>query len=355
MDYFESGFTVREPAWHGKGYVADRYPNSWQEAREWAGLTWEPEARPVYALTGGDPDEFEHVHDAAAAQAASTYGMSPGDLQRVVDTMPAYEQLGDYQQIVRDDTGATLGVVSKYYQVITHAEMGEVVEAILDQPNVKYETAGVLHDGKAAWALAYLDEPVTLPGDNSVTLPYLALLTRHDGTGALKALSTSVRIVCANTFSASEAEGDRTGTAFTFSHSKSWRDRIEEARQTITGVRNDFQAWQEVAEHLVNVRVTREQAETFIREFIPSPPEGLVSDRVAKNVDEARQAVRTILAGPTCETVAGTGFGLVSAAGEYLDHYRSYRSMDSYYNRQLLRPEPLKTKAVNLVRDIVHA
>lgn len=334
--YFESGFTVREPAWHGQGLVADRYPQDWDEARQWAGLTWEPISAPAFGFRGLRVDGGV-THDPSKAVT--------GD----------YERDDERQRIVRSDTGATLGVPTTKYQIITHQEMGEVIEAILDQPNVRYETAGAICDGKGVWALAYLDEPITLPGDNSVTLPYLALLNNHDGSGALRASSTSVRIVCANTFSAAEAEGDRNGTVFTFTHSKSWKDRIDEARQTITGVRREFRAYTEMAAELLNVRVNREQTEQFITAFIPTPPEGLASDRVLSNAEKARDAVRTILAGPTVETIGGSAFGLVQAAGEYLDHYRRYRSMDSYYRRQLLRPEPLKAKAVQLVREIVSA
>ena len=52
--------------------------------------------------------------------------------------------------------------------------MGEIVEAVLAQPNVKWETAGVLDRVRSVWCLALLDEPIRLPGDASPTLPYLA-------------------------------------------------------------------------------------------------------------------------------------------------------------------------------------
>src|SRR5262249_56016360 len=81
-----------------------------------------------------------------------------------------------------------------------HGEMGEIVEAVLAQPGVKWETAGVLDEGRAVWCLALLDEPVELPGDDSPTLPYLAITNRHDGTAACALRATAVRILCANTF-----------------------------------------------------------------------------------------------------------------------------------------------------------
>jgi hypothetical protein len=37
-----------------------------------------------------------------------------------------------------------------------------------------------------------------------------------------------------------------------------------------------------------------EARELFVTEFIPMPPQGLVTDRVARNVEEARKAVRLL-------------------------------------------------------------
>ena len=63
-------------------------------------------------------------------------------------------------------------------------------------------------------------------GDQSPTLPYLAITNRHDGTGACALRATAVRIVCANTFRAAELEGERTGTTFSFVHKSGWRNHF---------------------------------------------------------------------------------------------------------------------------------
>jgi hypothetical protein len=85
------------------------------------------------------------------------------------------------------------------------------------------------------------------------------------------------------------------------------------------------------------------------------PPQGLVTDRVARNVEEARNAVRLILQSKTTEPVAGTAYGLMQAAGEYLDHVRHARSWETRLNRTLIRPEPLKHRALSLVHEVVSA
>jgi phage/plasmid-like protein (TIGR03299 family) len=230
--------------------------------------------------------------------------------------------------------------------------MGEIVEAVLAQPNVQWETAGVLDEGRSVWCLAMLDEPVELPGDTGPTLPYLAITNRHDGTAACALRATAVRIVCANTFRAAELEGERTGATFSFIHKSSWRHRIEEARQAVTGARREMRRYTELATELLGIPISPRQRDLFVTEFIPMPPAGLVTDRVARNVEEARAALRLIFESTTTDHVAGTAYGLVQAAGEYLDHVRTARSWETRLNRTLIRPEPLKHRALSLVREI---
>jgi phage/plasmid-like protein (TIGR03299 family) len=333
--YFESGLFVRVPAWHGMGVVVDDYPGSWDEARKLAGLAWEPVSAPAYGFSGLTAEGMPTFDIATAAT---------GD----------YHPVEGSQRIVRSDTGATLGFPTDSYAVISNAEIGSIIEAVLGADvNAKYETAVCLEGGKSVAAVVLLDEPVTLPGDNSVTLPYMALTARHDGDGSCRAQSTSVRIVCANTRAAAEAEADRNGTVFVFSHRKNWRDHVEEARVALAGLRTDFAEYVEFATRLSELPASPEQTATFIAEFIPAPMESVAaSDRVMRNIEEARLTVKAILASPTCETIAGTAFGLVQAADEYLDHYVGYRSKDTYLGRQLLKPQKRKVLAAQLAQTI---
>ena len=220
----ESMFSVRQMPWHREGTILDDYPGTWADARILAGLGWDPVTADVYAVTGINPDGTEH-----------------------------YEPVQGWKTISRSDTGAVLSINKDTYTVIDHAEMGEIVEAVLAQPNVKWETAGVLDGGRSVWCLALLDEPITLPGDASPTLPYLAITNRHDGTAACALRATAVRIVCANTFRAAELEGERTGATFSFIHKASWRNRIDEARQAVTGVKAEMRRYAELAAELLAV------------------------------------------------------------------------------------------------------
>jgi phage/plasmid-like protein (TIGR03299 family) len=236
------------------------------------------------------------------------------------------------------------------------ADRGSGAAASNSQPNVKWETAGVLDGGRAVWCLALLDEPMRLAGDDeTITLPYLAITNRHDGSGACALRATAVRIVCMNTFRAAELEGDRTGTTFAFRHSKRWRDRIDDARLAVTGARREFEAYRKLATELLGIPVTSTQRETFVQAFIPAPPVGLATDRVLDNVAKARGVLRTILGSQTTVSVAHTAYGLVQAAGEYLDYARTHRTWETRLNRTLIRPEPGKQRALNLALEVARA
>lgn len=53
----------------------------------------------------------------------------------------------------------------------------------------------------------------------------------------------------------------------------------------------------------------------------------------------------------TTEAHRGTALGLFDASTEYLDHVRDFRNRDTYLNRTLLRPEPMKARALTLIRE----
>ncbi len=339
----ETAFTVGGAAWWDTigEHDHDEYPKSIAQAREWAGQAWEPQELPVFArVEVADPatfafDEHDEVITDEAGQVVAVYRRITGE-----------------KRIVRSDTALHIATVPNTYEPIGNAEMWSIVEALCDEPNVKYETGGVLGGSKAVWALARLDEPWHAPGDPSVTYPFVAFQNSFNRDSAATARNLNTRIVCRNTWEAAEAEGKRTGREFTFRHTSGAHDKIEAAKLALKGLRDSTRAWQELATALALIPVTTAQRELFVVEFIPKPTEAVISDRVARNVDEARAAVRAILASDTCKGIDGTAYGLVQAAGEYLDHVRGYRNRDSLLGRQLLKPEPLKGRAVALARKV---
>lgn len=325
MDYFDSGFCVRQASWHGQELLLDEYPESWDDARMAAGLMWEPVDVPLYSQP------------------------APGKFRPVTD----------FKAIARDDTNEILAVPSSGYQVITHAEMGEIVEAIVDsETGVRFETAGSVKGGRQVWALARLDEPFQIPGDESLTFPYLGILNAHDGTAACKALYTMTRVVCWNTWQAASAEGDATGAQYVFRHTGDIAEKIAAAKEALGGLRAEAARYREMCEALVKINIDDAVLRTFLSEFIPSPAEHgeQISDRVAANIETARGVFLGLYnESPTVDGVRGTAYGLWNAATEYADHLRAYRTRDSYLGRTILGKDRIKAKALDTITELVGA
>lgn len=373
--YFETGFSVRKPMWHGGGLVLDEYPEDWSDARVSAGLTWEPQERPAFILR---PTSAFRSCRVCTAGNGGTHddGCLIGDLgedhRRVAfeDCLPldsvateagVFVRLLDHKLITRSDTDAVLSVVSDDFTSIYHgADQGASMEHVLDalksaDSNLRFETAGSLKGGRHVWALVYLDEPFTIAGDSTEHLPFAALLNSHDGSGAMKLIRTMVRIVCWNTWQMASTEAAQSGMELTFRHSGDVQARIDEALATIQGLRREVDKYKALAADLTDLRVDDERVSMFLSEFIPSPRENgeVISDRVAGNVDRARKLFKSIYTDSiTTEGVRGTAFGLLQTSTEYLDHARAFRSPDSYMGRSILRPEPAKAEALRIIRRV---
>lgn len=323
--YFDAGFSVREPTWHGLAEVVQDYPGRAEAMK----------------LAGHDFTVVEHkLH--RGHEFASPAGQ--------LFTGP---EIKGWKALVNGTNGSVLNIVRDSYAVVQNDTLWDIVDAIVDQPNVRYETAGILKDGAVLWVLAWLDEPQTVTGDDSPIYPFVCVSTTHDGSGATKAAAVSIRVVCWNTFSAASEEAHASGREFTFRHTKNVLARIEDAKLALQGIRLDNLEFLALSEELVQRKATPEARELFLTEFIPTPPEALISDRVAANIDEARAAVRSILDGPTiAEGIQDTAYGLFQGGIEYLDHYRRAQSPETKFGRSILRQERAKDKLVSLVRSV---
>jgi phage/plasmid-like protein (TIGR03299 family) len=339
---FEQGFFVRVPAWHGEGIVLADYPGR-EEAMRLAGHDWD-----VIEL-----DELRMGIPTAVLTAAgrSTEAVGPsGILTKVVG----------WKAHVRSDNLDLLHVSRESYERIQNSTAYDVAELLLDQ-GFQYETGITLDGGKLCALTLLLDEPIQITGDDSPALPYVGLSWAHDGSASLKLRSTSVRQVCANTVAASEAEGKRLGTDFTFRHTKNVKERIDDAKKAIQGVREGFNAYVEAMEELGTVEVSPAQRDLFISEIIGDKG-GIVSlsastsDRVKNNIEGERAKIGSLFFGPTIpEAHKLTGYGLHLAGVEYFDHLRAYRSQDSYVKRTLLTDNPAKASLARTIRELVAA
>jgi phage/plasmid-like protein (TIGR03299 family) len=265
-----------------------------------------------------------------------------------------FVKLPGWKQVCRDDNDYLFACTRDSFTIVQNEVGHELFEALSEGARLDDGTGGTVKNGAQCYLTARLDEPVFVNGDPSPIFPYVVVTWAHDGSGSIQARRTSVRVVCWNTLSASEAESERAGRNFTFRHTARVMDRIQEAKDVITGAREATSAFVELANELAAISVTDDQREAFVASFIPAPVGQVVSDRVLDNIATARAQVRGIFDSPTIpEAHRNTAYGLVQAGIEYADHLRGHRNTDTYLGRTLLRDEPLKAKLIPLVRELV--
>lgn len=331
MENTDRMFSVRLAPWHmGMGtnvsLLAD-HPDP-ATVLETAGLNWTVEADDVYRVASGGADDG------------------------------AYTPVDGWKALIRSDTSDILHVSKDSYEVLDNAVGAELMDLLLNEGgNVKYETGGSVKGGAVCYLTAKIDEDLAIDGDDSATFPYLVVTWSHNGTSAMQARATNVRVVCQNTISASEAEAERTGRKFTFRHTKNAKARIEDARDALKGVRRDALEFQVLANELAEIHVDDDAKRRFLTTFIPAPATDVViSDRVLDNITTARDSVSALFTGPTIpDAHRDTAYGLLLAGTEYLDHLRGARNSDTYLGRTLLKDSALKARLVPMIREVVNA
>jgi len=333
-------FSVRETPWHGLGHVPQEYPGR-EKAIELAGHDFKVIERPLVVVgKERDPDD----PTAPLTLDGKGYGVRKAD---------------GWKALIHGNSGDILNVTKQSYGVVQNDVLWDLVDALVEEDDVLYETAGVLRGGAVLWVLARAGTPSWIKGDNSATLPFIVAQTTHDGSGAASVGMTAVRVVCMNTKGAADAEMKKSGRSFTFKHTKNVMQRIGEAKKALALARREFQAYLDLADELAGTPVTVVQRDEFFERFIPMPvaKAGVaLTDRQVNNVETARAAVRAILNGPTtADAHRLTAYGLWQAGIEYLDHVRRANGSDSFFTRTMLKQDEQKYNVAKLVREVIAA
>jgi phage/plasmid-like protein (TIGR03299 family) len=282
-------FTAGTPPWHGLGRNVAEAVSS-QQAIELAGLNWEVVQWPVSA-TG--PDGWGSV----AAK--------------------------DHVANVRADTKHVLGVVGRKYRPFQNAEAFQFADAVVGEGLARYETAGALRGGKRVWMLLKL--PDLLKAGRSDTIqPFLLIYNTFDASSCLRALLTSVRVVCQNTLNL--ALGTGRGEGVTVRHRGDLQARVVEARTTLGLVHERLQKFGHEIDLMRSVPMTSGRLDRYFDGLLPTVPE----NATAREKNNRLKALETLHSNFTNERnalpgMAGSLWAALNAATEFADHQRRFR------------------------------
>src|SRR4051794_38387556 len=189
--------------WHGLGTAlqeADLY--DWASASKKAALDWDVELVPLV------------THDAQATV--------------------------DHRAVRRSTDGRVLGVVGPRYAPLQNKDAFAWFQPFLEAREAALHTAGSLRGGSRVWVLAKLERErlVIAPGDE--VEKFILLSHGHDGSLAVRAGFTPVRVVCQNTLSM--AHGADAGKLIRLKHTRDVLENLANVREVMSLANQQFEA-----------------------------------------------------------------------------------------------------------------
>ena len=287
--------SLREPAWHGLGtvFTEEKTTSQMLEAANLHNWNVRLEDMPIPSHLTSDKE-----------------------YQYVVRTNPANDSQTD-----------VLGVVGERYHTLQNEDLFSFGDNILDGGG-RWETAGSLKGGRVVFgALALERETILDPnGVADKVKTYLLINTSHDGSIAIQASITPVRVVCANTLNMALGRTKKKNgvkQSFKIRHTQTASGRVAIARETL-GLANVYMdEFDKMAKAMIETEVTAQDFNKIILAAYPKP-----KDEAKASTTKWTNKIDTlndIYTGEFNGMIAGTAWGAFNALTERLDWYRSAR------------------------------
>lgn len=119
-----------------------------------------------------------------------------------IDFAPTVENIiKSHKSTYRTDNGLVMGVVGRDYGVVDNTKAFEFINFIKEVSGEEplIETAGALGNGERMFVTCRLGGDCYLNGNSDAVKNYVVFSNSHDGSGAVMAFFTPIRVICQNT------------------------------------------------------------------------------------------------------------------------------------------------------------
>lgn len=278
----ETMFYVREKPWHGLGTMVAEALTSEDALRE-AGLDWTIDSMPIFDGNG--------------------------------------KEIKGWKANTRSSDKQVLGVVGTRYQIVQNKEAFDFTDSLIGE-GITYETAGSLRGGRTIWLLGKMPERYIV-GDKFE--PYICFTNTHDGTGAVRACMTPIRVVCNNTLNMALAGAKRSWSTV---HRGNMAMKLEDARQTLDLADKYLIRLDEEADKLANEKMTEGEMHKALDKMFPLEDDA--TDRQKRTVESAKEEIILCTLRPDLAAFLGTKWGFVNAVSDYVGHSEPARRTANY-------------------------
>ena len=280
----ETMFYTRVTPWHGLGTRVEEAPDS-KEALTLAGLDWQVIQQPIMTENG--------------------------------------QRINGFKVNIRNRDGQILGVVTDRYKVVQNEDAFAFTDELLGE-GVVYETAGSLQNGRRTWILAKLPQRYIISGDEIT--PYLVFMNSHDGTGAIKAAMTPIRVVCQNTLNLALSTAKRSWSTI---HTGDIQGKLEDARSTLLYADHYMGELGKAVDELQQIRLSDRKVYEYINALFPLVDGA--TEQQKKNLLKLKEDVKTrYFEAPDLKQVGKNGYRFINAISDFATHARPLRARNNY-------------------------
>ena len=179
--------------------------------------------------------------------------------------------------------------------------------------------------------------------------PYLVFMNSHDGTGAIKAAMTPVRVVCQNTLNLALSTAKRSWSTV---HAGDIRGKLEDARNTLFYADQYMEELGKAMDQLNLIRLSDRQVYAYIDALFPIMDGS--TEQQKKNVLRLREEVKSrYYEAPDLKHVGKNGYRFVNAVSDFAIHAKPLRESAKYRENLFVRTvegNPLIDRAYQMCR-----
>jgi phage/plasmid-like protein (TIGR03299 family) len=215
-----------------------------------------------------------------------------------------------------------LGVVGERYKVLQNEELFSFADNMLD--GGRWETAGSIKNGTVVFGSLALDREVVLDesgvGDKINT--YLLVHTSHDGSLAVQASVTPVRVVCQNTLNYALSGVKQ---SYKIRHTSTVTGKVQAAREALGLANKYLDEFEKEAQTLITKEITADTFFDIIKAAYPEPDKD-VKGSLTKWTNKV-DTLWDIYQGDTVAQagIMNTAWGAYNTLTERLDWFRNPR------------------------------
>jgi phage/plasmid-like protein (TIGR03299 family) len=251
-----------------------------------------------------------------------------------------------------------LGVVGERYVPLQNEDLFDFGDLMLDGGG-RWETAGSIKGGRQVFGSLALERETVLDpnGVSDKVNTYLLINTSHDGSVAIQASITPVRVVCANTLNLalSSLKGNKgVKQSFKIRHTATASGKVQQAREALGLANTYMDKFDKLAQEMISKEITKAKFDEIVALAYPAPEKDAKGS--FKKHNDKVDLIQSIYVGEYNNTISGTAWGAFNALTERLDWYRTGRGGD---NESILASasgfDPVTTAEKNRLLQLVLA